>query len=482
MKTKIEQLIEKFPKHFSVKIKKDKELAPWVEDNCIAQDTASYSERVYSAINNCNGVCHRGNKMSYSNINDGYMFCGHASACQCNHEAMSKLVSLTKNLKTDEENDAINKKREQTMVEKYGVAFNTQRDEVKEIISKPKLSDEVFMKLNDREWLNEEYNEKKRSLVDIGKELNIYYGTVGEYCRKFDFPIRQRASYSLHEQELSEWLISIGVNNEVGNWAALGSHEIDVYIPEKKFGIEINGLYWHSYNPNSSNGMKSENPTKHYDKFKLAEEKGIFLFQLTDKEWIDKKDIIKSMISAKLGINETVYARNCEVRKVGKQESSEFVERYHVQGNIVSKEAYGLYSDDELVMIVTIGASRFEKQYDLEIMRVCSKSGITVVGGLSKLVKHIRSEHCGKTMVSYCDLDKGNGNAYIAAGFRYMKNTKPGYFWTDGDEVISRYKCQRKQLEKWLSTYDTTLSEAENLFNAKFRRYHTSGNRVFVLE
>ena len=84
-------------------------------------------------------------------------------------------------------------------------------------------------------------------------------------------------------------------------------------------------------------------------------------------------------------------------------------------------------------------------------------------------------------MISYCDVSKFSGNVYIELGFTKIKDSFPGYFWTDGDSVISRFKSQKKQLAKWLVGFDPNLTEVENMFNAGYRRYWDCGNAAYVL-
>ena len=84
-------------------------------------------------------------------------------------------------------------------------------------------------------------------------------------------------------------------------------------------------------------------------------------------------------------------------------------------------------------------------------------------------------------IISYCDRSKSAGQGYLAMGFKFDRVTNPGYFWTEGNEVISRHKCNHKNLQKWLIGYDSTLTEFENMYNAKYRCYWDCGNFVFTL-
>ena len=133
-------------------------------------------------------------------------------------------------------------------------------------------------------------------------------------------------------------------------------------------------------------------------------------------------------------------------------------------------------------MLISIGVPRYNKsKYTHEIIRMCSMAGITVVGGVSKLVAHLKKLYPNSNILSYCDLSKGTGVGYENAGFILEGVTKPGYFWTNGGIVLSRNRCQKQNLQKWLPSYDPNLSEAINMFNANYRRYWDCGNAIYSL-
>lgn len=134
--------------------------------------------------------------------------------------------------------------------------------------------------------------------------------------------------------------------------------ELDLYIPEFKYGIECNPTISHN-----SSRMFAENevtpPSYHKMKTDMCEEKGIQLLHIFGYQWTHKQDIVKSMIRNALKCNvRKVYARNCEVREVSYNECKAFLERNHIQGNVSSKWRFGLYEGEELVSVMTFGKSR----------------------------------------------------------------------------------------------------------------------------
>ena len=475
MKDIILNLVSTNPKHYVKLIKNDIKLRVWVEDNSLIS-SSNFVEMIYSALFQISNICDKGNQKKFDRFSTGFRGCGPASICECTKSAISTGVSQTKLSYTDEKQTLINAKRDATMLDKYGVKFNSQRDEIKHIWVRPKIEVFAHDKLTDINWLTDEYINKKRTLVDIADELGVYYSTVAEYCKKFGFKIRQVTNYSLQEREVASYLTTLGIEYISNDWDLLETQEIDILIKKYNIGIEIDGLYWHSYHPSM---QRPEDKTRHYEKTRLARDRGVDIIHVTDYEWIQKKSIIKSIIKSKLNLNYRVFARKCKIMVVDKKDEKNFLNIHHLQGHINSLVCYGLYLGNELLMIVSIGKSRFKNSEDYEILRVCSKQNITVVGGLSKLMNHIKLEHINSTFITYCDLSKSYGNAYLKSGFKYIENSSPGYFWTDGNTIVSRYKSQKSQLEKWLPTFDKELTERQNMFNAGYRIFWDCGNAIF---
>jgi hypothetical protein len=477
VRDKILNVIQQNPKTYKSIINNDAQLMHWIEANNLAE-TDHLPSRIYSAVYQESNICQQGNKKKFTRFSTGFGFCAPANACVCNRQSISKNVSKTKNKYSDNQRQLINHKRSNTMMHKYGVEYNSQRADIKNIWTKPKIKKSVYEKLISQQWLHEQYVEKNRSAVDIADELGVYYSTVIDYCRQHNFKIKQTSGYSLTELQVSDFAKSLGVNVENNTRHVLDKKEIDIFIPSHNLGIEINGLYWHSYGANDND---NENKHRHLDKTEQAEQKGITLLHITDWEWKHKNNIIKSIIKSKLQKTSKIYARKTQVQPVSSQKARSFLDQNHIQGACASSVYLGLYHNNQLVMMISAGKSRFN-QCHMEIHRLATINDHTVVGGASKLLSALKKVTNDSVFVCYCDRDKSNGNVYHNLKFNLIKKTSPGYFWTDGNEVISRYKCQKHNLAKWLKSYDCNLSEAENMFRAGYRRYWNSGNLVFFID
>ena len=82
--------------------------------------------------------------------------------------------------------------------------------------------------------------------------------------------------------------------------------EIDILIPEKKLGIEFDGIFFHSFSEDSE-----EAKDKQIIKTDYFESIGWKLIHINEDEWDNKKDIVESRILSIIGTpNRKIFARN----------------------------------------------------------------------------------------------------------------------------------------------------------------------------
>ena len=316
-----------------------------------------------------------------------------------------------------------------------------------------------------KDYLKELYefimNGKKIDLELIRKEFenNQYRLTAKMSGYEFD-------NSSLIEIELKEWLINQDIECSFNNRNIISPYELDIFIPEHNLAIEFNGSYWHSeiYKDKEYHQMKT----------KMCNDLGITLIHIHEYLYTNKSEIYKNIIKSKLKLNDKVYARKCILKEVQKQEEKEFLEKYHLQGFVGSSKCYGLYYNNELLTLCSFGKSRFNKKYEYELLRNCTKSGISVVGGLSKLIKHYKKYIENKDIICYSD-----------ASISYNKNdvlTLPNYVWIKNSLIFKRYQTMKHKLENVLGDeYDSNLSESENMKKCGYYRVYDSGNYITIL-
>jgi hypothetical protein len=179
-------------------------------------------------------------------------------------------------------------------------------------------------------------------------------------CRKCN-PIYQQ-NRSNAEDEIIKYIESlVNTTIETNNRTICNGKELDILLPEYKFAIEYNGIYWH----NDDNVSKQY----HLHKTKAAIMNGYSLLHIFDYHWITKQPIVKSIIRSKLNLSERIHARKCTVKIVTSKEKNDFLDETHLQGKCNSKINLGLYYNNELVNLMTFGLPRYSKEYDYFITR-----------------------------------------------------------------------------------------------------------------
>jgi possible homing endonuclease len=207
-------------------------------------------------------------------------------------------------------------------------------------------------------------------------------------------------------------------------------------------------------------------------------EQGIQLLQIFDGEDLE---LWLSMIKSRLGLSKRIFARKCTIREVNSSDIKEFLEMNHIQGYIQSKVNIGLFYDDELVSVMTFSMPRFNKKYEYELIRFCSKRNYNIIGAASKLWKYFVNKYNPKSVITYANRRFSKGNVYTALGFTFIEAINPNYFYFKSGELelSSRVKFQKHKLKDKLNTFDENLSEAENMFNNDYRRIYDCGNLKF---
>lgn len=246
------------------------------------------------------------------------------------------------------------------------------------------------------------------------------------------------------ERTFKEWFIKENINYisqyKVENRIA------DFYLPDFEVIIEADGLYWHS---DASDRMYK---SYHKEKRDIYLLNGYHPFFFRQHEIDNQFHIIKSIILNKMNKSNKIGARKCVVEEIDYNIGQQFLMDNHLMGRGKGKFV-GLKYDNELVSLISI--KRIKGGY--EISRFCNKVGISVIGGLSRLLKYINV----KPLTTFIDLRYGSGEYLSTLGFTY-KNTYLSFKWTDGQNVFNRMKFPGK------SGYDKGLYRLWDCGQAKW--------------
>lgn len=319
---------------------------------------------------------------------------------------------------------------------------------------------------------------RKLLVCEVQQLLNVSESYAYKLVHWYDAEqyIEFNSFRSAMEETIAKFIESLGLTIERNNRSILNGKELDIYIPSKAVAIEINGSYWH-------NSLRKDK-NYHFEKSLQCEKLGIQLIHIFDFEWLNStmQQKIKNYLMQKLDIvKNVIYARDTIIKTVSNTDVMMFLNANHLQGYISSSICLGLYYNDILVQLMTFGIPRFSNKHDIEIYRLCTLMGTTVVGGASKLFKHFVKSYKPTSIVTYCDFSKFNGNVYEQLGMIFEDYTAPGYKYINHATLksMSRLKCTKaKLIEKGWGTEDQT--EEQIMTEKGYMKVYDCGNKRYV--
>lgn len=176
------------------------------------------------------------------------------------------------------------------------------------------------------------------------------------------------------EISILQLLEKLNVTFSKHNRSIIRPQELDFVIPNYHIAIEANGDYWHSVN-------NKPDIDYHEIKTNTCLDKGYDLIHVFEYEYNNNPDIINDIIISALGYTEQkIYARKCKVVRLSKSEYCEFLKNNNIFGIDAAEQCFGLFYRDVLVEVLGIN--------DNVVSRLCSKIGIRVIGGVSKLLTY----------------------------------------------------------------------------------------------
>lgn len=270
-------------------------------------------------------------------------------------------------------------------------------------------------------------------------------------------------SQSLKEIDLFKFIRSVYSGEIIQSYRK--ESEIDIYLPDLKIGFEFNGLRWHS--------DEFKDKTYHINKTKYFNDMGIRIFHIWEDDWFYKRSILESQIKNKLGLVDKIYARKCSIGDL--KSSSDFLNNNHIQGSDRSSIKIGLYYNDDLVSVMTfnkIEGRKKMKETEWNLSRFCNKSGISVIGGASKMLSYFINKHSPTRIISYADRDWSVGELYEKIGFNFCYYTKPDYKY-----LINYKRVHKSNFKK--SIIGGNLSEFEEMRNKGINRIWDCGKIKF---
>lgn len=346
------------------------------------------------------------------------------------------------------ENKEIKERIIKNNLKKYGKKFYTQTDECKQKIKNTclkKYGVDAYTKTLDYKQKTLKTNLERYGETSFTKTVaykNLYKDQYYVQNKLDKIFYSKKLNNTLFKSKLEQEIIDF-IKNELqipGEKYIKGKgndrFEIDYFIPEKNIGIEINGAWWHSIN-----AQDHKPKDYHYKKMRVSNKYGISLIQIWEDQWYLKKDIIKDILKARLGVlKNRIYARKCIIKEVDNATYKNFCNNTHIQGYRPAKIRLGLYYDNKLVQIASFNKcndyGKRKSKYEYEWIRGCIASNNQVIGGTSKLLKYFIKNYNPESILCYADANLFDGKGYQQAGFEFIDYTGPDKFFIENNTLI----------------------------------------------
>lgn len=309
------------------------------------------------------------------------------------------------------------------------------------------------------------------------KNTNLQKYGVPFYCMTENCKRNNGYTISKVNEKISYLFRQNDIPNEFEK--SIFNYSYDIAIKDTNIVIEINPTYTH----NSTLERWFNNYTKkplekdyHYKKTLIAKENGYRCIHIWDWDNIDK---IINMLKPK----DAIPARMCTIRKVLVQDATLFLNENHLQGTCKGQDIIlGLYYNDELVQLISFGKPRYNKKYEYELLRLCSSSKYTIMGGTEKLFKNFIKKYNPQNIISYCDNSKFDGNVYIRLGFELLDYGRPSKHWYNiktKKHITDNLLRQRGYDQLFKTNYGKGTSNKELMIENGFVEIYDSGQSTY---
>ena len=363
----------------------------------------------------------------------------------------------------------IKKKMQATSLKKYGV---TNPGGLPEFVEKARNT--MQEKFGAKATVYSE--ELRNKMINTNKKkYGVPYSCMTEKCRTAN-----GVTISKSNKNISEILNSNGIKNKLEK--NINKYSYDIEILDSNILLEINPTYTHNSTDGGwFNNHKKEPLDKNYHKNKTlnAKENGYRCIHIWDWDNVDK---IVEMLKPK----EKIYARGCEIYNVSEKECNEFLNKNHLQGTCKGQEIrLGLYWLGDLIEIMTFGKPRYNKNYEYELIRLCSHNNYYIVGGTEKLFNYFLKEYQPKNIISYCDNSKFDGNVYTRLNFKLKDYGKPSKHWYNiktKQHITDNLLRQRGFDQLFKTNYGKGTSNRELMIQNGFVEVYDSGQSTYVYE
>lgn len=213
-------------------------------------------------------------------------------------------------------------------------------------------------------------------------------------------------------------------------------HELDIWLPELRVAIEVNGVYFHS------DAFKGRD--YHAQKAAACRDSGIQLIQVWEDDWVDRRPIVERMLSHKLGVSvePRIAARSTIARTATADEARAFLEANHIQGFTGATYHLALEADGKPVAMMSL--KRTGKPGELCLERYATAAH--VLGGQSKLIRYAEKALPNwSNLITFADYEVSDGTLYERTGWVKDAELAPDYRYLVSGKRVHKFNYRVKR-------------------------------------
>lgn len=157
-----------------------------------------------------------------------------------------------------------------------------------------------------------------------------------------------------------------------------------------------------------------------------------------------------------------VRPQECEIKLISHKDSSPFYEKFHLMGKVDAKFHIGVFTNNELVAVMSIRKPSRQKSGDWEIARMAANFNHKIYGVWSYVLKWI-SEHklISGLLITYSDNRISDGNVYKVIGMTKDRDVAPDYYWVKDGVRYHKSALRKTEAEKATGYTEVQLREEQ---------------------
>ena len=221
---------------------------------------------------------------------------------------------------------------------------------------------------------------------------------------------------------------------------------------------------------------------------KVLKVRGIRIIHLWEDVWIFEKTKVQSRLISLLGKSHKIHGRATTIEAIDNRALVAFLDENHLNVPIKAKYKYGLFFKGGMVAVMSFSKSREILREGImynshELLRFCNKLNMTVVGGMTRLLRHFISAQKPDDIMTYADRDWSDGKVYQKAGFELTGTTPPMEFWLNTKTGKREYpKYALRQMGEGTEILVSGEDADEFMKKHRFIRVYNAGSYKYIMK